>query len=508
MHRHTTWILLIALCATCCAGVPGAAAQGTDALLDTVQHAAFNYFWYEANPANGMVKDRSTAGSPASIAAVGFGLSSICIGVDHGWVTRSQASDRVLATLTTFWTGPQGSAASGTIGYKGLYYHFLDMGTARRTWSCELSTIDTALLFAGILDARQYFTGSDPREIQIRALADSIYYRADWNFMRNLNPGILMGWKPGTGFSGFGQWTGYNEAMILYILAIGSPTHPVPATAAWNTWTSAYSWQTHYGYSFLNFPPLFGHQYSHCWVDFRNIRDAYMAGKGITYFVNSQRATRAQRAYCIANPSHWVGYNDSTWGLTASDDPLVGYVAHGAPPAQSDNNTLTPTAATSSIAFTPDICIPAIRNMYNNIPLLWGAYGFRDAWNPARSWYDTDFLGIDQGPIVMMIENYRTNSVWSRFMQNADIQRGLQLAGFTSPVAVHLDLTKTDGNVFVSGDIKTGISVPCSRCLMDEVQDPGEHAASLDARGLASGVYQYRLESGGATLSKKCILLQ
>ncbi len=200
----------------------------TEALLDTVQHAGVMYFWNEANPANGLVKDRDTFGSVSSIASTGFGLSALCIGVDRGWLDRAAVRTRVLTTLNTFWTGPQGTAATGTIGYKGLFYHWLDMNTARRTWDSELSTIDTALLMAGIIDARHYFTGSDPQEVQIRALADSIYLRCDWNFMRNLTGAIYMGWKPGTGFSGFPQWIGYNEAMILYILALGSPTYPDP----------------------------------------------------------------------------------------------------------------------------------------------------------------------------------------------------------------------------------------------------------------------------------------
>src|SRR5215831_12767203 len=227
--------LLALLLMTAVARPARAIEQG--ALLDSLQYRGFLYFWEQANPANGLIKDRSTSTSPASIAAVGFGLSSICVGVDHGWVSRSDAAQRVLTTLNTFWTGPEDSLATGQIGYRGFFYHFLDMNTATRTWSSELSTIDTALLFAGILDCKQYFRYIDPNEDQIRALADSIYNRADWAFMQNGNPGILMGWKPETGFSGFGQWIGYNEAMILYILALGSPTHAVPTTA-WARWTS------------------------------------------------------------------------------------------------------------------------------------------------------------------------------------------------------------------------------------------------------------------------------
>jgi hypothetical protein len=354
---------LAALAALPALAVKAAHAETTDAMLDSLQATAFQYFWNEANPANGLIKDRDTAGSPASIAAVGFGLTAICIGVDHGWVSRSDAQARVQTTLETFWYGPQGPAASGIIGYQGLFYHFLDMNTATRTWDSELSTIDTALLMAGILDAKMYFSTSDPGDVTIRALADSIYRRADWEWARNSTLAIEMGWLPTTGFSTFGGWVGYNEAMILYILALGSPTHPANS-GVYSTWLSGYSWQTQYGQTYIVFPPLFGHQYSQCWLDLRHARDNYNRFRGISYFENSRRATLAQRAYAIANPSHFTGYSDSLWGLTASDVPS-GYNARGAPPAQNDDGTITPTAPISSIAFAPDEVIPVIRNLYN-----------------------------------------------------------------------------------------------------------------------------------------------
>ncbi len=408
---------------------PNLFAQTDDELLDSLQHSAFRFFWYEANPLNGLIKDRNTSGSPSSIASVGFGLTAICIGVDRGWVTREAARERVLTTLKTFWQKPQGAAASGTIGYKGFFYHFLDMTTATRTWNSELSSIDTGLLLAGILDAQQYFTGTDSIETLIRAYADSIYRRVDWNWMRNFNPGIMMEWKPETGFGTLGYWIGYNESMILYILALGSPTKPVPTTA-WQAWTSGYTWETYYGFSYVPFAPLFGHQYSHCWVDFRNIRDAYMRWRGIDYFENSRRATLAQRAYCIANPGNFVGYSDSVWGLTASDGP-TGYAARGAPPAFNDDGTITPTAALSSIPFTPEQSLAVAHKLYKSYHRqLWTNYGFRDAFNPTVNWWGPDVIGIDQGPIIIMIENYRTQSVWNRFMKSPYIQLGLQRAGF------------------------------------------------------------------------------
>lgn len=514
------------------AGLSGAGATTltTPALLDSLQQTAFNYFWLEANPANGLIKDRSTSGSPCSIASTGFGLSAICIGIDHGWVSRAAGQARVLTTLQTFWNGPQGTAATGTIGYKGLFYHFLDMNTGLRAWNSELSTIDTALLMAGVLDTKQYFDTSDPDDIAIRALADSLYRRVDWDFMRASGVGIRMGWDPISGFSPFGTWVGYNEAMILYILAIGSPTHPV-TMSNWFTWTSGYSWATQYGYTYVNFPPLFGHQYSHCWIDFRGIQDIYMRSKGITYFENSRRATLAQRAYCIANPGGHLGYGADIWGLTASDDPYVGYQAHGAPPAQNDNGTITPTAAASSIAFAPAEVIPTLHFFYDNYQAdLWGPYGFRDAFNLGAGWWDTDYLGIDQGPVILMIENHLNQRVWSRFMQDVDVQNGLAGAGFlgatgagpapgAAPSGVALGQNipnpfRTAATITYQlaapGHTRLGLYDVLGRrvrTLVDRTEPAGEHRVTLRRDDLPAGTYFYSLESDGERIGKRCILL-
>jgi hypothetical protein len=503
------------------------------ALLDSLERTAFDYFWLEANPANGLIKDRNTPGSPASIASMGFGFTAICIGIDHGWVTREAGRARILTALNTLWTKPQGSGASGIIGYQGLFYHFLDMNTAFRTWDCELSTIDTALLFAGILDARGYFDTSDSLDGAVRALADSITRRADWNWARNSGlpaAGIRMGWRPGTGFGGFGQWIGYNEAMILYIIALGSPTFPVPPET-WGTWTSGYDWQTWYGQTYVNFPPLFGHQYSHCWIDFQGRQDPYMISKGIDYFENSRRATLAQRQYCIVNPGVFIGYSDSLWGITAGDGP-DGYEARGAPPAQNDDGTITPTAAASSIPFAPEVVLPALRNMYNTYgTMLWMKYGFRDGFNLDRGWWGPDVIGIDQGPIIIMIENYLNGSVWSRFMQSEDIIRGLARAGFSGFTGVGSDPANNAGGVWLSQnapnpfrDVATiGYRLPApehvrltvydvagrevSR-LVDGTRPAGAHEAVLRAEGLASGVYTYRLEAGGRVSQRRLVLLK
>jgi hypothetical protein len=405
--------------------------QGLDdeAFVDLVQRTAFDYFWYETNPANGLIKDRSSNPSLSSSAAVGFGLSVLTVGIDRGWISREAGRRRVFTTLEFLWSAPHGPEADAT-GYKGFYYHFLNMQTGRREGDAELSTIDTALLLGGVLHVQQYFDQDDPTEAKIRTLADDLYRRVDWPWMQVRPTRICHGWTPETGFLLY-DWGGYNESMIIYLLALGSPTFPVSADA-WTAWTSSYAWETHYGQAFVVFPPLFGHQYSHVWVDFRGIQDPYMRDKGLDYFENSRRATLANRAYAIANPLGWADYGENLWGLTASDIPSS-YRARGAPPAENDDGTITPTAAGGSFAFTPRESLAALRHMYAAYRTqIWGPYGFKDAFNPSQRWFATDYLGIDQGPIVLMIENYRARGIWDVFMRHPAIQRGLARAGFMS----------------------------------------------------------------------------
>jgi hypothetical protein len=401
----------------------------TDQFLDYIQETDFDYFWYWANPLNGLVPDRSETSSTCSIAAVGFGLTAIGIAIDHGWITRTQGVTRVLTTLNTFLNGPQGSNATGIIGYNGWFYHFLDMNTALRA-SSELSSIDTTLLLAGILYDKQYFDGTNSDETSIRTMATEIFNRVNWTWMSNGTNGVSMAWYPTTGFSG-SYWIGYCEAMILYCLGLGTSTTPLPASC-WTLWTSGYNWTTNYGQAYVYFPPLFTYEYSHCWIDFRHIADSYMNNHSSTYFENSRRAALAQVAYCTANPNNEVGYSSNVWGLTASDDPN-GYTSHGTPPAGYDDGTIAPTAAGGAIAFTPEYSEPTLNYFYNHYrPHIWTAYGFRDAFNLGKGWYDVDEIGIDQGPIVIMIENYRTQRPWKLFMQNPEVQTGLERAGFVS----------------------------------------------------------------------------
>ncbi|WP_026260510.1 glucoamylase family protein [Spirosoma luteum] len=423
------------------------------AFLDSLQRDTFRYFWETANPDNGLVPDRAPRPSFASIAAVGFGLTSYLVGVERGYITRQQAADRTIKTLRFFANAPQSENAANVSGYKGFFYHFLDMKTGERFKQVELSTIDTALLLGGILSSQSYFDKNTPVETEIRQLAEQVYRRVDWTWIQPRKPFVSMGWHPEKGFIK-NDWKGYNEAMLLYVLALGSPTHPVEADA-WSAWTKTYDWETFQGQTHVNFDPLFGHQYSHIWIDFRGINDSYMTGKGIDYAENSRRATYANRAYCLENPAKWQDYGPTIWGLTACDGPkdtvvngrkFFSYRARGAASTQIvDDGTIAPTAAGGSMAFAPEICIPALQTMKTKYGAkLYGDYGFRDAFNPTyryparisngpttMGWFDIDYLGIDQGPILLMAENLRTEFIWKLMQRNPHIRKGLQRAGFT-----------------------------------------------------------------------------
>lgn len=428
--------------------------------LNDLSERTFKFFWDTANPANGLIPDRYPTPSFSSIAAVGFGLTAYPIGVERGYITRAQARQRVLTTLRFFRNAPQGRAAQGMSGYKGFFYHFLDMKTGARSSNSELSTVDTALLLGGVLHVQSYFDGAGAEEREIRRLADDIYRRVDWRWAQNHGPAISHGWNPEHGMLPY-DWRGYSEAMLVYVLALGSPTHPVGADA-WAAWTERYdkTWGKQYGQEYLGFAPHFGHQYSQVWIDFRGIQDSYMKSRGIDYFENSRRATYAQQAYAIANPMGCKGYGANLWGVTASDGPADVVIADGARKRQFhsyagrgmggaatyDDCTIAPTGAAASIAFAPEIAISAIVDMRNRYgDQIYGKYGFLDAFNPTFDfddklsngrripgfgWVDTDYLGIDQGPILAMLENYRSDMVWRTMRKNPYLNAGLRKAGF------------------------------------------------------------------------------
>lgn len=436
--------------------------RDADPVLNNLERRTFRYFWNTTNRQNGLVPDRYPSPSFSSIAAVGFGLTAYVAGAERGYVSRTQARLRVLRTLRFLEQLPQGPEEAGVAGYKGFFYHFLDMQTGHRFQTTELSTVDTALLLGGVLLCQTYFDRDHAQEREIRELADRIYGRVDWVWSQNRPPIISHGWRPETGFLRH-DWRGYNEAMLLYILALGSPTHPVEPDA-WKEWLRTYKnhWGEFGGQEFLSFGPHFGHQYSHVWIDFRGIQDEFMRSKGIDYFENSRRATYAQRAYAIDNPMRWRGYDSEIWGLSASDGPadtvqifnneergFFTYAARAAAaPQLVDDGTIAPTAAVASIAFAPEIVIPTIRAFRARFgENLYQRYGFLDSVNqsftftdvPLRhgriveglGWIAGDYLGIDQGPIVAMIENYRSEVIWRTMQRNPYIRRGLERAGFT-----------------------------------------------------------------------------
>jgi hypothetical protein len=439
---------------------PSAPTPRIEAFLDTLERRTFDFFWERSDPATGLTPDRWPTRSFSSIAAVGFALTAYPVGAERGYVTRTQAAERVLGTMRFLYRLPQGDAPSGVGGHRGFFYHFVDQQTGLRFQTVELSTVDTALLLGGVLFCQQYFDRAEPDEAAIRAYADSLYRRVEWTWAQPRPPLITMGWKPEEGFHHL-DWRGYNEAMLVYLLALGSPTFPIDS-AAWPAWTSTYQWGEFHGQAHIGFAPHFGHQYSHVWVDFRGLQDAYLRGRGIDYFENSRRATIAQRAYAIANPSGWLGYGPEVWGLTAADGPadtmlmvngeprrFFTYAARGASFNEvRDDGTLAPTAAAASLPFAPELVGPALVTMRERYAAgVFERYGFLDSFNPTwqwpavrlqhgryvagLGWFDTDYLGIDQGPIVAMIANHRSDLVW-RFMRKSPyLIQGLRRAGFT-----------------------------------------------------------------------------
>jgi hypothetical protein len=436
-------------------------------LFDDIERRTFDFFWETTNPDNGLAPDRYPTPSFSSIAAVGFALTAYPIGVENGWIGRDQAVQRTLTTLRFLRDAPMGDAAAGVAGYRGFYYHFLDMRSGHRhdTW-VELSSVDTGLMMMGVLFAQSYYDRDNAQEREIREVADRLYRAVEWDWMRPRAPLISMGWFPEKGFIEH-DWRGYNEAMLVYLLALGSPTHPVQPEA-WQAWTATYNdtWGTFQGQEHLGFAPLFGHQYSHAWIDFRGIRDVYMRqrssnDKSLDYFENSRRATLAQRTYAIENPMGWKGYDADVWGLTASDGPegatrdyrgqpreFRAYSARGAGLGHRfDDGTIAPTAALASLPFAPEIVIPAAQAMHDRYgEHLYRRYGFADAFNPSfdyatevttgrivkgKGWFAADYLGIDQGPILLMIANHRNDFVWRVMKRNVYLRTGLQRAGFT-----------------------------------------------------------------------------
>lgn len=434
-------------------------AQPLPSLYDNIEERTFAFFWETVNRSNGLVPDRWPTPSFCSIAAVGFALTAYPYGVERGWVSRTAARDLTLTTLRFFWNAPQGPAASGISGYKGFFYHFLDMQQGRRFHRTELSSVDTTLLLLGVRFAGRFFDGNDPTEREIQSLSEALYARADWTFFQSDGRKALsMGWHPETGLIAR-NWDGYNEGMAVYLLALGAPVHPI-APNSWEQWTLPYSkvWRGEGTSRHLAFAPLFGHQYSHIWVDFRGIQDVAMRDAGLDYFENSRRATYSNRAYCAANPIGWAGYSAEIWGLTACDGPAdvttgkrqyFNYSARGPVhlPDGRDDGTIAPTAALGSLPFAPEIVVPGAQALLRlHGKRIFGSYGFLDAFNPSfrdpavpsrsgtvdplHGWVGRDYLGIDQGPILLQAANHRSEFVWKFMRRDRALRRGLRMAGF------------------------------------------------------------------------------
>ena len=422
-----------------------AADVADDALLDPLQHAAFNYFLKAYNPRNGLVADTTREGAPCSIAVIGFALSAYPVGVERGWMARSDAVQRTLVTLRFLMASDQSGSACAT-GHRGFYFHFLDMQSGTRVWHSEVSLIDTGFLMAGILTAATYFDTDTPDETELRALADALYRRVDWRWAQRDSGAVTHGWKPECGFLNYG-WEGYSEAILLYVLGLGSPTHAL-TDKSFSAWTMTYQWENLYGHDFLVAGPLFIHQFSHAWIDFRDIRDAFMREKNCDYFENSRRATYVQREYAMRNPGSFAGYGADCWGLSAGDGPqavarsiagrqqsFYGYAARGVPYGP-DDGTLCASATLSSLVFAPELVLPALRALKARSDASDTSFIRASGFNPTvteagtNGWVAPGEFGLDQGILVLMIENHRSGLPWRLGRANPYLRAGLRRAGF------------------------------------------------------------------------------
>ena len=417
-------------------------------LLRALGQESFRYFIDRTNPNNGLVQDKSQEGWPASIAAVGLALAAYPVGIELGYMTREDAIRRTLTTLRFFANAPHGPEADAT-GHNGFYYHFLDMQSGRRAARSELSSVDTAFLLAGMLAAAAYFRLETAEEEEIRRLADALYRKANWQWMQNGAAAVSHGWSPEKGFIRY-RWQGYDEALIIYLLGLGSPTYPLPQES-YSAWSATYKWKTIYNIEFLYAGPLFIHQLSHVFIDFREIRDEFMRQHDLDYFENSRRATLVQQQYAIRNPRQFAHYDEFCWGITASDGPgpmtlLVDgierkfhdYIARGVPFGP-DDGTLAPWAAVASLPFAPEIVLPTIQNYERMHLVATHDYGYKASFNPTfpakpgheYGWVSAYNFGINQGPIVLMIENHLSGSLWNLMKECPYLVTGLRRAGFT-----------------------------------------------------------------------------
>jgi len=389
-----------------------------DRFLDEIERASFEFFWQEASPKTGQIKDRALLNGHdprpmSSIAATGFGLTGLCIADRRGYRKSREIVERVRATLRFLW--------HDLPHVHGFFYHFIDMDSGVRWQKCELSSIDSSLLLCGVLTARQHFADSE-----IRDLATKIYERVDWPWMLNGGTTFSMGWHPESGFLN-ARWEHYCELMMIYLLAIGSPTHAV-SPDTWKAWSRPVI--KYQGIEYISGDdPLFTHQYSQAWYDFRGKRDAYT-----DYFENSVKATQAHKLFCLSLSKKFSDYSEDLWGITSSDS-VKGYRAWGGPPEiGAPDGSIVPCAAGGSLPFAYSDCIRVLRTIRSRYgdKGAWGRYGFVDAFNPLMNWYNPDVIGIDIGITMLMAENKRTGFVWDTFMKNKEAQSAMEKAGFRS----------------------------------------------------------------------------
>ena len=424
--------------------------QGTDSeMLCILQAETFKYFVNEINLDNGLIADKTQPGSPSSIAAVGLGLSSYIAAVERGLIRKDDAIERTLSVLKFFYSSEQSMGPDAT-GYKGFYYHYIDMSSGKRACGSELSTIDTAILMAGILSVACYFNGETEPENEIRRLADYLYLRVDWQWAMNGGKTITHGWRPESGFLPYRWDNGYSEALILYILALGSPTFPADPDG-YREWTATFAWKEIYDIECIYAGPLFIHQMSHIWLDFKDIYDDLNRKIKIDYFENSRRATALQQRYAIHNPRGYAHYGKHGWGFTASDGPgpctllvdgiereFYDYTARGIPFGP-DDGTISPWAVVASLPFEPEIVLKTIRHAIEKLDLKkYSDYGFDSSFNPTyphkgvnpNGWISPWQFGLNQGPIIIMIENFQTGLIWETMKKCPYIISGLRKAGF------------------------------------------------------------------------------
>lgn len=385
-----------------------------DEFLNALEQANFLFFWEQADPKTGLIRDRCNVRTNdnnvvASLASSGFGLTAICIGQQRGFISYAEARLRVLQSLSFLW--------HKVPTHRGFFFHFAHINTGERIWDSEISSVDTAILLCGVLTCRQHFHDTD-----IQELAHAIFARVDWTWLSEDTSLLSHGWTPELGFIP-SRWDYYSELMMMYLLGMGSASHPLNKDAwfAWKRTTFEYDGLRYIG----SYAPLFVHQYSQAWFDFRNKRDQFA-----DYFQNSIVATEAHRIFCVELNVQFPDYSNALWGITASDSER-GYVAWGGPPATGPiDGTIAPAAAGGSLPFLPVETMRVLRTIHDRYPKAWCRYGFVDAFNPLTGWYDTDVIGIDTGITMLMAENARTGFVWNTFMKNPEAQKGMEIAGF------------------------------------------------------------------------------